>query len=657
MQNEKILKLAESIFEEILKVDNKYSRRILKTKIEKRSIDFERHINNIKESFQYEEPKLLIPVVEELEKIKNEISILSNGLDKPFLLFIVGVGNYGKSTLLNALIEKRMAEIDALPKTWKIDIFQEREKHSLVEIKYKKGNIDHFNIKEAKVFLDKEEEKRQISEMKVYKEFEKRKNNLDTIKEKEELKKALEKNLLYESKVIEVNWPVDSNDLLKNFRLVDTPGLVQNLLGEVKQNVNDYYHKADGVLWLLDATKISANQSKEMLNKLNKALKEVGGRTDNIIAVLNRIDLIRKNGGETAVNEVLDNAEKIFGSIFKKIIPISAKEALDGIENDDIDLIEQSGIKRLKRSIKNKFFNKAKEIQVESKKTGFKQISNNLNKYISKYENRLNKDNSKRIQLKDDFNNELKDIKKELNQIKSSFLNDYKRKIKNNIESKAKKLILEDDSSVQKFILKNYILEEKYFSHQVKKLEKNINDKLKRFSKFHKKRSRFQEFEHLGNKEIFNEIKGEIKINFNSDFSDNKFNVGISLTFASTILFGPMGLVLGGIASYLGLADWIFIKWKLPKIKKELKDKLINSVSEIDNKIDKQIKSNIKKIEAEVNDIRRSSFSLLHGSPDNVELISKELSNIKELLNANLNAITIKEIILKDKIYGGKYEL
>ena len=32
--------------------------------------------------------------------------------------------------------------------------------------------------------------------------------------EKEELKKALEKNLLYESPVIEVNWPVKSNNLL-----------------------------------------------------------------------------------------------------------------------------------------------------------------------------------------------------------------------------------------------------------------------------------------------------------------------------------------------------------------------------------------------------------------------------------------------------------
>ncbi|MFW5795091.1 MAG: dynamin family protein, partial [Bacillota bacterium] len=267
MQNVKISNLAVNVFNEILKIENKHSRNLLKQKIEKRSSSVSRHIDNIKENIQYEKSKLLFPVVEELETINDELNMLSKGLDKPFLLFIVGVGNYGKSTLLNALIGKRMAEVDALPKTWKIDIFYGTNKNSLVKVKYKKGDTDYLNIKEAREFLAKEEEKRQISEIKVYEEFEKRKNDLDTIKEKEELKKALEKNLLYESPVIEVDWPVKSNNLLKNFRLVDTPGLVQNLLGEVKQNVNDYYHKADGVLWLLDTTKISANQSKEMLDK------------------------------------------------------------------------------------------------------------------------------------------------------------------------------------------------------------------------------------------------------------------------------------------------------------------------------------------------------------------------------------------------------
>ena len=53
-----------------------------------------------------------------------QLGILHNEISQPFSIFIMGLGKHGKSTLINALTGTIKAEIDFLPKTWKIDIFQ-----------------------------------------------------------------------------------------------------------------------------------------------------------------------------------------------------------------------------------------------------------------------------------------------------------------------------------------------------------------------------------------------------------------------------------------------------------------------------------------------------------------------------------------------------
>src|SRR5690606_41353466 len=61
------------------------------------------------------------------------------------------------------------------------------------------------------------------------------------------------------------------------------------------EDLRSYYLQADGVLWMLDATKLATGKPHELLNDLNDALSRVGGVTRNAVAVLNRIDLDRKS--------------------------------------------------------------------------------------------------------------------------------------------------------------------------------------------------------------------------------------------------------------------------------------------------------------------------------------------------------------------------
>jgi hypothetical protein len=184
-----------------------------------------------------------------------------------------------------------------------------------------------MTISQCKEYLQEEEAKRAVSEKFVIERYRSQASELSTIQEKEELKKLLHDKLLYKSNVVEVHWPLKPNRLLKDFRLVDTPGLVQNLIGEVKVGLQEYYHKADGVIWLLDATVISSQKSRKLLDELNESFQQIGGRTDNIIAVLNSIDKVRRLGGEVAVDDAVREAKRLFGDLFQDIIPLSAKEA------------------------------------------------------------------------------------------------------------------------------------------------------------------------------------------------------------------------------------------------------------------------------------------------------------------------------------------
>lgn len=60
----------------------------------------------------------------ELKGIYEKLQSKLQDLNEPLYIMIVGNGKHGKSTLINALIGKNVAEVARVPKTWKIDIFQ-----------------------------------------------------------------------------------------------------------------------------------------------------------------------------------------------------------------------------------------------------------------------------------------------------------------------------------------------------------------------------------------------------------------------------------------------------------------------------------------------------------------------------------------------------
>ena len=261
-----------------------------------------------------------------------QIKDLLDNMDDKFLLFVVGTGNYGKSTLINALMQQDLAPIDFRPKTWKIDVYYLDEKNEQNEqnviIKLNDGQILNMSNEDAHKFIENEEK---LTD-KHKKEYNNIKNEelkkCKTKKERDEMQEKLKKEYLYKSKVVEVRWPVKQNKFLKNILLVDTPGISQDLL-YLQNSIKDYYFKADGVIWMLDGLTIASKNNNEMIKELESYLGDLGGLNDNIIGVVNKIDKVYANGGKEAVDAVMNDANNYFGDKFKYIIPISAKEAFN----------------------------------------------------------------------------------------------------------------------------------------------------------------------------------------------------------------------------------------------------------------------------------------------------------------------------------------
>ena len=375
---------------------------------------------------------------------------LKEGLSNPFQLFVVGTGNYGKSTLINSLLgtgEKHAAE-NTLPETWKIDIFEKDINSDEAIIQYRDGREVKLPKNEVESILKDEEQKRKASNREVRKKL---KDSTDLDKEAfKELKLKLEREELYTSPIIEVHWGIKDSAILNQFSIVDTPGFIQTVMGEVRNSVKEYYHKSDGVLWLLDATSISASGSMKLISELEDTLQEIGGRRidNNIIAVLNRIDLVDKNEGDA--QKVIAEANRIYGNYFEKIVPFSAKLAFEAqMENDEIKK-KKSGLDKLRNEINNTFFMNAKDIQCNKKDEACSVYSYEIRKKIETYHNDLNQDKEKLIKVLDrvemDMQNERKTIKDSYEQ----FLNSYFNTVLRNIDTKLSILSDIEDKEKQK---------------------------------------------------------------------------------------------------------------------------------------------------------------------------------------------------------------
>ena len=483
-------------------------------------------------------------ITESVVKLKQ----LGNELGQPFLLFVVGVGKAGKSTLINALLEQKAAEVGKVPKTWKVDVYQGADRQDKAEIRYRDGTICLKTVQAIEQELAEEEEKRKQSERLVSSELSRIKeiagDDTDLLEEK---KRELQKHHLYRSPVVEVRWPLPTKGVLEKFRLVDTPGLVQEGFFEnIEENAVEYYSKADGVIWLLTADVLADIGPREEMGKI---LARFGNRTGNIIAIVNQIDKVRKNGGADAVASVMENARGKYGDLFSEIIPFSAHEAFCGAMEADQAKIDASGINVLRGAIERRFVTRAQSVQVQSKTSGVAGIVADIMEVTGAYIAKLEAAEAKRRNCVKNWETDIEAFSKQSRTNIETCFSAQIEKIRRNAIANENSLWDLPDEQRNAFINEK-ICEGHSFEAAVERMRKDRYVRLDSLTQAHKMASAFAEFPLLAAKGFLTragtgkEKMASFRVE-DSSFGENEVGlmVGGGAALASCAALGPIGLL------------------------------------------------------------------------------------------------------------------
>ncbi len=608
------------------------------------SFDINRKIENLTALTSSLEPLATGSLFNELlELMQDKIIELKNmeeSLYKPFLLFVVGMGKYGKSTLVNALLSRELADVGVLPKTWKIDIFEKADQSSkdiIVEIVHKDSHHKIMAESEARVYLQNEEQKREETEADTLRIFNANESKFATLEEKEQYKAYLAKKSVYQSEVKEVIWRIPSQDtILDDFRIVDTPGLTQDLLGDTKQSINDYYFKADGIIWLLDATTISSKMTQELIRSV---ISKTGieGTINNSIAVLNRIDQVYSQQGDEGVQEVLTQAQKIYGNIFKKIIPFSAKKAWLGVSTKDQNALDQSNLSSLLHYINSEFKSKAHMIQFYAKTKGIELLEEDFIAEVLSYLTRLKHDTLK-------FKRDTQKLHQEVVDLEKTQKNEVHRNLERHRRTiYARISLIKSQEDIENLrdgeYIKKHIFNETEFHELTDSIIEDLKMGLEKFYTFKAGEIFFSEF-HIAKRLVSNELimsNTNLDFSIGKDFADNSTvnlwsGIGLGALIGSVIpLVGTaIGAIIGGLLGFIFTQN---ISSRLAKLHETLQshtDKIIEQIKpKLNELVEQKVQEATKKLIAE----HKASYENLHTTmryePQVIKFLESHLHSLK----------------------------
>lgn len=224
---------------------------------------------------------------------------------RPFMLFVVGVGNAGKSSLINAMAGQAVAPRSVQPLTWKIDAYEAAGSPGAT-LRWADGRETEHTLDEAKQLCADEEANAEAADA---------------------------RGELYTGAIIEARWRVAGTRLPPNVQIVDTPGLHQ-----IRSNLRDdpnaeayrplvggsddliglaqvYFHRADAVLWVFDATNLD--------DISGNAVDDLEFYDRDQYAVINKVDAL----GGVSPAEAIDYARTRVGAHFDRFFALSAKQA------------------------------------------------------------------------------------------------------------------------------------------------------------------------------------------------------------------------------------------------------------------------------------------------------------------------------------------
>ncbi|RHW39922.1 hypothetical protein D1B33_03490 [Lysinibacillus yapensis] len=339
---------------------------------------------------------------ESFSKLVSSLERLLVHWHDPVRLLVMGEFKSGKSTLINTLLRDKVLVSGAVPTTAIATYLRFGEKDTYIEVVYETGIIEQLTVDQlTRLTSERDREGKQLRE-----------------------------------KIHHINLYIP-NPILKNIVLIDTPGLNSPFAHHDIQAF-EAYKEADDSLWIFKYRNVGKQSEINVL----KDLKDDGLHP---IGVVNMIDESNDDDIKPYLNYEF---EKLSGRV-RKLIGVSAIEAQDAYNNNDLELLDLSGFPQLlsiieevktdKHSLKKKRFE-------QSFMKFWSQLNESLEEFIvsDKYLNSIQ-------QIK----NDLQDVKKENGIIKKrlteeeSQMKDNNQKIQSNF---SKTVYLNDWAKKEDFI-------------------------------------------------------------------------------------------------------------------------------------------------------------------------------------------------------------
>lgn len=597
-----------------------------------------------------------------LAKIKSdyvEMRHLLEELDRKFMLFIMGSGKNGKSTLINALVGQTVAKEGIVPTTWKIDVFTEAAGEE-VRFKFRDGSEQCLSKEAAADFLAAEDAKQKQSAQAVREEMRKFRASGASIRALEQKQASLNKYKLYRSRITEAVWPVQNSAILKNYRLVDTPGLRQELDDMIISNAREYYTKADGVIWVLPADKISGAGDRSEIDAL---LQDYGKRTDNLIVVINHIDKAIANGQTEA--GILQEARRLYGDVSQEIILCSAKQAREaqGLlagaepgspeERAGLELLHKSHLPDLQEHLNRTLFADAQRIQIESKVRSGSILFQDIVSLAGKAADLLQSVHVEERKKKERWEQESEALAAALTEELKSFSEREVACIYQAVSQEENQLWEMDGDSRNAYIMGKFVCPQRIES-DLRALVDRQSQRLVELKAYHMQTAPFSEYPDLQQAEnrqfmAEQELLGDTGIH--GDLTDQggaQMMMGGALAFGAAALLGPVGLVFAGIAvTDLGksVAKWLSRTFG-SSIATKVQERIAGQLSETNRKVGAEYKEFLGEAGLKIAALREDTYAELYGPSDRSGMFIVELEKMER------TAYLVEPLSIEAVIFG-----
>jgi GTP-binding protein EngB required for normal cell division len=320
------------------------------------------------------------------------LSQFSDQNQKPFEIFVVGEGNFGKSTLVNALLGQQISRVDFRPET-----------RSFLRYILRRNPSDQCDVY-ARLFPGMHDYLRkalgtgEASDLFNTTRHRLTRNACDALltSEADRCRNSVVDER-YTPAIIEVErelaW-TSSSLFPEGVRLVDTQGLNQifddDLLGKVSsadassstrlfeqwmaasprgRHLDWQYRRCDAVVWLVSAQKPNPGATRAAIHYLSKYGKAT-------ILAITQVD--RVQGGSAALEAVVKEVKRHFGSYARVVVPINGRQAIEAsIGHSPADL-ELSGLNHLVTALNEVFLQDAALVRGKSQYVALKTTEDQL---------------------------------------------------------------------------------------------------------------------------------------------------------------------------------------------------------------------------------------------------------------------------------------